>query len=122
MRNIKGDVLKKQKGIIRTNCLDCLDRTNFFQLRTAYNSLIQVIFQQLNLRYKSSSDGDKFQKDFYQCWGENGDNISLHYADTNATTSNVAKTGKQGVLGFLKGKLSSAKRFFKGNLTDAVKQ
>ncbi|KAL4474924.1 hypothetical protein ABPG74_001620 [Tetrahymena malaccensis] len=122
IRNAKGDVMKKQKGIIRTNCLDCLDRTNFFQLRIAFITLTQVIFQQLNLKFNSSSDQEKFQKDFQQCWGENGDNISLHYADTNATTSNVAKTGKQGVLGFLKGKFSSAKRFFKGNLTDAVKQ
>ncbi|EAR86607.2 endonuclease/exonuclease/phosphatase family protein (macronuclear) [Tetrahymena thermophila SB210] len=122
IRNTKGDVMKKQKGVVRTNCLDCLDRTNFFQLRIAFIALTQIIFQQLNLKFNSSTEQDKFQKDFQQCWGENGDNISMHYADTNATTSNVAKTGKQGVLGFLKGKFSSAKRFFKGNLTDAVKQ
>ncbi len=28
-------ILSKQRGIIRTNCLDCLDRTNYVQSRVA---------------------------------------------------------------------------------------
>ena len=39
-----GDVLKEQNGIIRTNCLDCLDRTNVVQGRIAWKVLeIHVI-------------------------------------------------------------------------------
>jgi hypothetical protein len=37
--NNKGEILKKQNGIIRTNCLDCLDRTNVIQARIAWKSL-----------------------------------------------------------------------------------
>jgi len=62
----------------------------------------------LNFKYGTE---DKFIKDFQTCWSDNGDKISWHYAGTDATTSTVTKTGKQSVFGFLKGKISSAKRF-----------
>jgi phosphatidylinositol-bisphosphatase len=35
----KGEILRQQNGIIRTNCLDCLDRTNVIQARIAWRSL-----------------------------------------------------------------------------------
>jgi hypothetical protein len=40
-----GEVHKEQVGIIRTNCLDCLDRTNVIQTRIAWRILeLQVFF------------------------------------------------------------------------------
>lgn len=39
-----GEIIKEQTGIIRTNCLDCLDRTNVIQTRFAWKMLeIMVI-------------------------------------------------------------------------------
>jgi hypothetical protein len=35
----QGKIIKKQNGIIRTNCLDCLDRTNVVQARIAWKVL-----------------------------------------------------------------------------------
>lgn len=29
----KGIMVRQQKGVIRTNCVDCLDRTNVVQVR-----------------------------------------------------------------------------------------
>jgi len=34
-----GEIIKEQTGIIRTNCLDCLDRTNVIQTRFAWKML-----------------------------------------------------------------------------------
>lgn len=34
-----GKVIKKQTGVFRTNCLDCLDRTNYVQSRIALETL-----------------------------------------------------------------------------------
>jgi hypothetical protein len=31
----KDEVIMRQWGVFRTNCLDCLDRTNFFQTKIA---------------------------------------------------------------------------------------
>ncbi|KAL4449883.1 hypothetical protein ABPG74_015002 [Tetrahymena malaccensis] len=116
-----GEIQWRQKGIVRTNCLDCLDRTNFFQLRVAFNAVEKVIFPYLGIELKNA-DFENFCKDFQYSWGKNGDRISNHYAGTKATTSMVAKKGKSGVLGFIKGKLTSGQRFFKGIFTDAYKQ
>jgi hypothetical protein len=30
--NAEGKILEKQKGVVRTNCIDCLDRTNVTQV------------------------------------------------------------------------------------------
>lgn len=34
-----GKVLSEQKGVMRTNCLDCLDRTNVTQAKIAMKIL-----------------------------------------------------------------------------------
>lgn len=85
-------MISRQQGIIRTNCLDCLDRTNFFQLRIAHAALHKIMLPTLDIVIKE--DDKPFHKNFRYCWGENGDKISRHYAGTNATTSVAAKKGK----------------------------
>jgi len=44
----KNEVLDQPEGIFRTNCLDCLDRTNFFQAKIALISL-EDIFNRFNI-------------------------------------------------------------------------
>jgi hypothetical protein len=36
-------IIKKQSGVFRTNCLDCLDRTNYFQSRIALETLKEML-------------------------------------------------------------------------------
>lgn len=36
-------VLQEQKGIFRTNCIDCLDRTNIVQTKIAMNTLQTIL-------------------------------------------------------------------------------
>lgn len=38
-----GKVLEEQKGIVRTNCLDCLDRTNVTQTMIAKRILESIL-------------------------------------------------------------------------------
>jgi hypothetical protein len=38
-----GNVLGRPMGVFRTNCLDCLDRTNFFQAKLALQSVEQIL-------------------------------------------------------------------------------
>lgn len=44
-----GEIIKEQTGIIRTNCLDCLDRTNVIQTRFAWKMLEIMVFNKLPL-------------------------------------------------------------------------
>lgn len=42
--DIKNDkVIMRQQGIFRTNCLDCLDRTNFFQAKMAISTMEEIL-------------------------------------------------------------------------------
>lgn len=38
-----GEVLTEQKGVIRTNCLDCLDRTNVVQNKIAFRITEKIL-------------------------------------------------------------------------------
>lgn len=44
----KKEVMDQPEGIFRSNCLDCLDRTNFFQAKLALVSL-ENIFSKFNI-------------------------------------------------------------------------
>jgi hypothetical protein len=44
--------MERQYGVFRTNCLDCLDRTNFFQAKLALITL-EVILKQFNVCNKN---------------------------------------------------------------------
>ncbi|KAL8895650.1 MAG: hypothetical protein Q9207_008077 [Kuettlingeria erythrocarpa] len=60
-------VILQQEGIFRTNCLDCLDRTN----------LIQTIVSQMALELFLSHRGERATADFWMrhssLWADNGD-------------------------------------------------
>jgi hypothetical protein len=82
--------MSEQKGVFRTNCLDCLDRTNFFQAKLALIT-VESIFRQLNLSNSNLLDemkGDKdnsFIRKFRNIWADNGDAVSYHYTGTGST-------------------------------------
>jgi hypothetical protein len=41
---VKVEELQKQEGVFRTNCMDCLDRTNVVQSVLARNVLLSQLF------------------------------------------------------------------------------
>ena len=68
--------------MIRTNCLDCLDRSNSVQTFLGLQVMSQLMYD-LGLQTKPSVVS-RFQATFKQAWVRNGDNISLLYAGTRA--------------------------------------
>ena len=91
-------IIQKQTGIIRTNCMDCLDRTNVVE--SAY---AQYILEQ-NLREEGFEID--FKKDpstlwFGALWSDNGDNISREYAGTAALKGDFTRTRKRTYRGAL---------------------
>ncbi|XP_022193841.2 synaptojanin-1 [Nilaparvata lugens] len=107
----KGDeVLSEQKGTFRTNCLDCLDRTNCVQ--TFFG--IQVLEKQLQLMNlgEKQTITSRFEEVFRQMWINNGNEISKIYAGTGAI---------QGGSKIMDGARSAA-RTIQNNLLDSGKQ
>lgn len=89
--NMQTDrVLSEQAGVFRTNCLDCLDRTNFFQAKLAIITL-QNIFKITNvgeidmLSEMKNNRENVFIRRFRNIWADNGDAVSWHYTGTGST-------------------------------------
>lgn len=106
----KGDdIQSEQKGTLRTNCLDCLDRTNCVQ--TFFG--LQVLPWQLQfLKLEKQQIVSRFEEVFRQMWINNGNEISKIYAGTGAI---------QGGSKLMDGARSAA-RTIQNNLLDNSKQ
>ncbi|KAL1598320.1 hypothetical protein SLS59_007004 [Nothophoma quercina] len=96
---ISNDEIKhKQSGILRTNCMDCLDRTNVVQSATARGALEQ----QLSVgNYTIDLQNDPTTSWFNTLWADNGDNISRQYAGTAALKGDFTRTRKRQITGAL---------------------
>ncbi|CAG0924108.1 unnamed protein product, partial [Notodromas monacha] len=105
-----GRILLEQKGVVRTNCLDCLDRTNCVQTFLAMETLPGLL-QCLGLGEKPQI-ASRFQEVFGQMWVTMGNEISRIYAGTGAIQGgNMLVDGAR-----------SAARTIQNNLLDFSKQ
>ncbi|KAK6438278.1 hypothetical protein LTR95_005515, partial [Oleoguttula sp. CCFEE 5521] len=88
----------KQSGILRTNCMDCLDRTNVTQSAIG----AWVLQQQLSeLGLSIDLHSDPKTKWFNTLWADNGDAISRQYAGTAALKGDFTRTRKRNWTGAL---------------------
>ncbi|KAL2357087.1 SacI homology domain-containing protein [Cryomyces antarcticus] len=87
-----------QSGVLRTNCMDCLDRTNVVQSATARSVLEQQLADQ---SIKIDLQNDPTTSWFNTLWADNGDAISRQYAGTAALKGDFTRTRKRNALGAL---------------------
>jgi len=85
-------VVASQSGVLRTNCMDCLDRTNVTQSAVA-GQIIQRQLEQLGLSIDLHSDPRTSW--FNTLWADNGDAISKQYAGTAALKGDFTRTRKR---------------------------
>jgi hypothetical protein len=93
-------VASSQTGILRTNCMDCLDRTNVVQsacARTALESQLAAHSPPIRIDLQT----DPSTAWFNTLWADNGDAISKQYAGTAALKGDFTRTRKRGVAGAL---------------------
>ncbi|KAH0624865.1 hypothetical protein JD844_032731, partial [Phrynosoma platyrhinos] len=107
------EVQRTQSGTIRTNCLDCLDRTNSVQAFVGLEMLTKQL-EVLGLTEKPQLV-TRFQEVFRSMWSVNGDSVSKIYAGTGALEGK-AKAGK------LKDGARSVTRTIQNNFFDTSKQ
>ncbi|XP_013117384.2 synaptojanin-1 [Stomoxys calcitrans] len=105
-----GQVLREQFGVIRTNCLDCLDRTNCVQTFLGLDTL-NIQIEALGLGEKKQNL-TRFDEIFKQMWINNGNEVSKIYAGTGAI---------QGGSKLMDG-ARSVSRTIQNNLLDSSKQ
>ncbi|EFJ18749.1 hypothetical protein SELMODRAFT_112442, partial [Selaginella moellendorffii] len=111
LTNPVGEVIQVQQGIIRTNCVDCLDRTNVTQSPFGRKALESQL-QQLGV-FKSSEtirSSSAFDKKF------------KNYNMQNALKGDFVRYGKPTVFGLIPDGFNALTRYFFNNFTDGIRQ
>lgn len=123
MRQRDGTVPCQQEGVFRTNCIDCLDRTNVVQSLLARQSL-QHQLQRLGILMEGQKVEDQmhFESVYKNAWADNADICSIQYAGTGALKTDFTRTGKRSKQGLLKDGLNAMIRYYKNNLSDGFRQ
>ncbi|RVX74267.1 hypothetical protein B0A52_02099 [Exophiala mesophila] len=109
----------KQTGIIRTNCMDCLDRTN----------VAQSAFGQYILQRDLAGEGftidllhDETTTWFNTLWADNGDAISRQYASTAALKGDFTRTRRRNYRGALNDFSLTLTRYYNNMVNDYFSQ
>ena len=89
-------LVERQNGIIRTNCMDCLDRTNVVQSACGRRALEMQLKEE---GFDLSSQLDQTTEWFNTLWADNGDAISKQYASTAALKGDFTRTRKRNYKG-----------------------
>ncbi|XP_050442275.1 phosphatidylinositol-3-phosphatase SAC1 [Adelges cooleyi] len=118
-----GKLLISQKGIFRTNCIDCLDRTNVVQSLLA-RRMLTIMLQKLDILSLGQKVEDQFDFEalFKTVWADHADTISIQYSGTGALKTDFTRTGKRTYNGMLRDLKNSLMRYYKNNLRDGVRQ
>jgi len=98
-----------QSGVLRSNCMDCLDRTNVVQSAVAGWALEQQLAEQgLKINLKTDAKTQWFNA----LWADNGDYISKQYAGTAALKGDFTRTRRRGWGGALSDMSLSLTRYY----------
>jgi hypothetical protein len=115
----KGIATQIQTGIIRTNCMDCLDRTNVSQ-----SAIGQYVLQK-----DLESEGfhidllhDEATQWFNTLWADNGDAVSRQYAGTAALKGDFTRTRKRNYRGALNDLGLTLNRYYNNMVNDFFSQ
>jgi hypothetical protein len=113
-----GDAVEQQHGVFRTNCLDCLDRTNY----------VQEVLSSIALRRFLAAHGSVMVNSptlwaaHRELWADNGDRLSKTYAGTGAINTSATRTGRKTLAGLLSDATKSVGRAYINNFQDKGKQ
>ena len=117
------EVRSQQTAVVRTNCMDCLDRTNVVQSMLGRWALSKQLIDAGVLRPgQTSSDDPAFEDLFRNVWADNADVVSNSYSGTGALKTDFTRTGNRTRAGMVQDFNSSATRYIKNNFLDGPRQ
>ncbi|UKZ92146.1 uncharacterized protein TrAFT101_007112 [Trichoderma asperellum] len=109
-------VVLQQEGVFRTNCLDCLDRTNLIQ------TLISQMAVEAFLDHRNEYAASDFWMRHSSLWADNGDALSKTYAGTGALKTSFTRHGKMSLAGAVADMRKSVQRIYHNNFIDPSRQ
>jgi hypothetical protein len=108
---VDGKLVRRQGGVLRVNCMDCLDRTNVVQSACGRRALEEQLKDE---GFDLSLQVDQATNWFNTLWADNGDAISKQYASTAALKGDFTRTRKRDYRGALTDMGLSITRFYSG--------
>uniref|UniRef100_A0A673IFD2 SAC domain-containing protein n=1 Tax=Sinocyclocheilus rhinocerous TaxID=307959 RepID=A0A673IFD2_9TELE len=118
-----GTVQLQQDGTFRSNCMDCLDRTNVIQSllarRSLQSQLERIGVLHVGQRIEEQAD---FEKIYKNAWADNANACAKQYAGTGALKTDFTRTGKRTQWGLLMDGWNSMIRYYKNNFSDGFRQ
>lgn len=120
--------IKTQSGAFRTNCIDCLDRTNVIQTVLSRINLHHIL-KELSISNNQAELNEPFEpfkeqfEDIYRSmWTDNGNYLSKAYSGTNALKADYTRTGRRTKKGAIADGINTMKRFYVNNFRDGHNQ
>ncbi|QDS69033.1 hypothetical protein FKW77_009688 [Venturia effusa] len=119
----RTEIRSKQDCVVRTNCMDCLDRTNVVQSMLGRYILTRMLIDLGLLREgEYASDDQAFEHLFRNVWADNADVVSKSYSGTGALKTDFTRTGNRTRRGALMDLSNSITRYLKNNFADGPRQ
>jgi hypothetical protein len=112
-------VVRGQTGVVRTNCMDCLDRTGVAQCAFGQWALERELKEE---RINIDLAGDSSTQWFNTLWADNGDAISKQYSSTAALKGDYTRTRKRNYRGALNDLGLTLTRYFNNIVSDYFSQ
>ncbi|AQK71713.1 Phosphoinositide phosphatase SAC6 [Zea mays] len=121
--NDKGEKIEEQTGTTRTNCIDCLDRTNVTQSMIG-RKILESQLQRIGVLGAGDtiSKHPTFDTNYKILWANHGDAISIQYSGTPALKGDFVRYGKRTTQGILNDLRNALGRYYLNNFVDGTKQ
>ncbi|KAJ6161403.1 Phosphoinositide phosphatase SAC1 [Penicillium chermesinum] len=117
------DIRSIQSSVVRTNCMDCLDRTNVVQSMLGRWALNRQLTDAGVLRAGDNAfDDNVFADLFRNIWADNADVVSKSYSGTGALKTDFTRTGKRTRAGAVQDLRNSITRYVRNNFLDGPRQ
>ncbi|TFY69019.1 hypothetical protein EVG20_g3317 [Dentipellis fragilis] len=115
--------VKWQIGVVRTNCMDNLDRTNVAQAAIAKAQLtLQLRTAGVISQDDTIDNYEQLSTHLREMWSDHADYISRAYAGTGALKTDFTRTGKRTRGGAFDDILKSVMRYVRNNFFDGTRQ
>ena len=117
------EVRSRQSAVVRTNCMDCLDRTNVVQSMLGRWALTQQL-QDVGILPpgERAQDDAQFEFLFRNVWADNANVVSSSYSGTGALKTDFTRTGKRTNAGAFQDLQNSCARYIRNNFLDGPRQ
>ncbi|XP_061998009.1 phosphoinositide phosphatase SAC6 [Rosa rugosa] len=121
--NENGEKMKEQLGVVRTNCIDCLDRTNVTQSMIGRN-MLECQLRRLGIfaAEETISSHPNLDECFKILWADHGDDVSIQYSGTPALKGDFVRCGQRTMQGMVKDGINALLRYYYNNFCDGTKQ